>query len=107
MLSSALAGSWKLTETVADIGDGSGTWKPVSDYHSHTLRLSPGGTVEGTAFPLARRYVVTGAQSLQLIFSDGTYINYTYDLSDSALTISGGGCIEACGARFQRLGSSN
>lgn len=101
----AVTGTWKLVETLADPGDGSGKWQPASA--SLTLTFHPDGAIGGDAFPQARRYEVASNTNLRFTFADGTFINYNYALTETTLTLSGGGCIEACGAKFIKTSSSN
>src|SRR5438309_2785589 len=89
----ALAGTWKLMETLADPGDGSGTWRPAPE--ALTLTFTQDGGIEGAALPQARHYVVTSDTNLRFTFADGTFINYNYSLVNNTLVLSGGGCIEA------------
>ena len=100
--STALAGTWKLVETLADPGNGSGTWRPAPN--ALLLTFTPDGRIGGNAFPQARTYEVTSSTDMRFTFADGTFINYNYTLSDATLVLSGGGCIEACGAKFKKEG---
>lgn len=59
-----LTGTWKLVETLADPGDGSGTWQPA--VHPLTITFSPTGNLAGDAFPQARSYQVTSDTNLRL-----------------------------------------
>lgn len=93
-----LTGTWKLSQTLADAGDGSGTWQPASQ--PLTLTFGADGAIGGDAFPQARRYQRTTDTNLRFTFDDGTFIIYNYALADATLIMSGGGCIEACGAKF-------
>lgn len=97
----SLPGTWKLIETLADPGDGSGTWQPATQLV--TLTFTDGGFIQGNAFPQARRYEVTSDTNIRFTFSDGTFINYNYTLTDGMLVLSGGGCVEACGAKFKKV----
>lgn len=101
----ALTGNWKLVETLADPGDGSGTWQPAA--HPLTLTFTSNGSIGGDAFPQARHYEVSSDTNLRFTFADGTFINYNYTLTETTLVLSGGGCIEACGAKFIKTGGQN
>ena len=95
-----LPGTWTLVETLADPGDGSGTWQPAAT--PLTLTFAADGIITGDAFPQARRYEVLGNTTIKFIYADGTFINYNYVLTETTLSLSGGGCIEACGVRFSK-----
>jgi hypothetical protein len=98
----AVAGTWKLVETLADPGDGSGAWQPVTGTSQTYLLFYDNGMIGGNAFPEARNYAVVNGTTIKFTYADGTFINYSYTLSESTLVLSGGGCIEACGAKFVR-----
>jgi hypothetical protein len=93
-----LPGTWTLVETLADPGDGSGTWQPATA--PLALTFTANGTIEGNAFPQARRYQVLSTTTIKFIYADDTFIIYNYALTESVLSLSGGGCIEACGLKF-------
>lgn len=96
----SIPGIWKLVETLSDPGNGSGTWQPATQLI--TLTFTTNGFIQGNAFPQARRYEVTSDTNIKFTFSDGTFINYNYMLRNDTLVLSGGGCIEACGLKFQK-----
>jgi hypothetical protein len=93
-----LPGTWTLVETLTDPGDGSGTWKPAPAPLS--LLFTNNGRIQGSAFPQARQYELLSDTSIKFIYADGTFIIYNYAFTNSALVLSGGGCIEACGLKF-------
>jgi hypothetical protein len=103
----AVAGTWKLVETLADPGDGSGTWQPATGTAQTYLLFYNNGLIGGNAFPEARNYTVMNDTTVKFTYADGTFINYTYALSETTLVLSGGGCIEACGAKFIRETTSH
>ena len=96
----SITGKWRLAETLADPGDGSGTWKPVAAATQTFITFTSDGNIEGNAFPQARHYNVLNETTIRFTFSDGTFILYNYTLTPTTLVLSGGGCIEACGAKF-------
>ena len=100
-----LPGTWTLVETLADPGDGSGTWKPASA--PLTLLFTTGNDIKGSAFPQARRYEVLGDTTIKFIYADGTFIIYNYAITSSSLVLSGGGCIEACGLKFSKSSTTS
>lgn len=95
-----LPGAWQLVETLSDPGNGSGMWQPAPE--SLLLTFTTDGRIEGTAFPQARRYVVTSDKNIRFIYADSTFINYNYTLANTTLVLSGGGCIEVCGLKFKK-----
>jgi len=100
-----LAGTWRLAETLADPGDGSGTWKPASA--PLLLIFGADGSIQGDAFPQARRYQKLNDTNIRFTFADGAFINYTYSLTNTTLILSGSGCIEPCGLKFKKDTSQN
>jgi hypothetical protein len=98
----AVSGTWKLVETLTDPGDGSGIWQPSTGAAHTYLLFYDNGLIGGNAFPEARNYAVANDTTIKFTYADGTFINYTYTLSETTLVLSGGGCIEACGAKFVR-----
>lgn len=97
----ALTGTWKLSQTLA----GSGTWQPAAD--PLVISFHAGGALSGNAFPQAERYDVASISNLRFTFTDGTFIFYNYALTGTTLELSGGGCIEACGAKFVKISDQN
>jgi hypothetical protein len=101
----ALTGTWKLIETLAGPGDGSGTWQPAAS--PLVITFNTDGSLAGNAFPQARSYDVASDTDIRFTFADGTFINYNYALTATTLILSGGGCIEACGAKFIKTGAKH
>lgn len=48
---SSIAGTWQLVETLADPGDGSGTWRAVTTADQTFITFTANGQIQGTAFP--------------------------------------------------------
>ena len=96
----SIIGKWKLSESLADPGDGSGTWHPVDSSNPIYLEFKKDGTL------IVSPYMVNSWDHFQLT-SDSTIIFFSgsqqftrgYHFSMTLLTISGG-CIEACGGRY-------
>jgi hypothetical protein len=96
----SIIGKWKLSEYLADPGDGSGTWH-VSDPLNPSYREfkgdgilvdSPSSATSWTHFQLT--------SDSTIIFSrDSEQLTISYHVSKTLLTLSGG-CIEACGERY-------
>jgi hypothetical protein len=96
-----LTGKWKLTEYLADPGDGSGTWRPASNsqfiefLEDGTLIFSPSGQYD------SKRYNVTSDSTI--IFSGGPYDSpIRYNLSGNMLTLNPQ-CIERCGMKYVKV----
>lgn len=96
-----LIGKWKLTEYLADPGDGSGTWQPAPNSQfiefvkDGTLIFSPTGQYD------SKRYNVTSDSTM--IFSGDSYdYPMRYNLSGNLLTLKPQ-CIEACGMKYIKV----
>ncbi|HEY4323745.1 MAG TPA: hypothetical protein VGN20_07155 [Mucilaginibacter sp.] len=99
----SLTGKWKLVESLADPGDGSGKWMPAAS--STELDLNTDGTMGGTTFPTYVSYVVKDSVTLTFSQQDKTIQNYRYKISHDTLSMSPAGpimCFEACGIRFKK-----
>jgi hypothetical protein len=100
---SALTGKWKLVESLADPGGGSGTWMPVQT--STDVQFYANGNLGGTTFPSYVSYTVKDSVTLTFIQANKTIQNYRYKISHDTLSMSPAGpiiCIEACGIRFKK-----
>lgn len=102
-IESDLAGSWKRTETLMDIGNGSGQWSPVPPAEQTVVEFRSDGTLSAASHWYLSRFnrfeVVSGTQ---LRLSGGNdSLTLTYSLADK-LTINFQ-CIEACRDRFTKV----
>ena len=100
--SSSLIGRWKLTETLADPGDGSGKWMPATT--NYIIQFNEDSTAyENPVNPYrnVNRYSVINDSTLTLFYSNGTSFGYRFKIESNTLTIMGG-CIEACGTKYKR-----
>lgn len=94
-------GKWKLIETLADPGDGSGKYMPVEGAAKYVL-LEESGKISGEAFPEAISFRIVDSIRLEITFKDRKEpISYWYKHSGDILNINPP-CIEACGNRFRR-----
>ncbi|MBS7566288.1 hypothetical protein KHS38_17910 [Mucilaginibacter sp. Bleaf8] len=96
-----IQGNWKLTATLADIGDGKGTWTKStgSDY----AKFNTDGTITGTALTDAIHYKVIDSAHMELtIKHNAEPVIYRYQLNANTLTLQPP-CREACGIRFIRV----
>jgi hypothetical protein len=104
---SVLIGKWKLSETLADPGDGSGECKKVSKETNNYIIFEENGRLSGNAFAEYTTYAVQDSITLKVTKADGiTYQDYRYKLQGGALSLSPAGpiyCIEACGSRFKKI----
>jgi hypothetical protein len=99
---SSIIGRWKLTETLADPGDGSGKWMPATT--NYIIQFNEDSTAyENPVNPYrnVNRYSVTNDSTLTLFYSNGTSFSFYFKIESNTLTITGG-CIEACGAKYER-----
>ncbi len=103
----ALTGKWKMSEGLADPGDGSGTWQPVSKEASQLyVQFDTNGKLEGTAFPNDVSYVVKDPVTLTFTSKDKVIQNYRYNINNGTLTMSPAGpivCYEPCGTRYTKV----
>ena len=100
--SSSVIGRWKLTETLADPGDGSGRWMPATT--EYIIQFNKDSTAyENPVNPYRNvsRYSATNDSTLTLFYSNGTSFNFYFKIESNTLTIMGG-CIEACGTKYRR-----
>lgn len=111
--SAALVGTWKLTEYLADPGNGSGTFQKAEGRFSETIEFRADGRfVATTDLALSQAlqfeyYKVLDRQRIELVYKVSTNAGpshiWTYsDLTATTLTLSYG-CIEACKGRYVRV----
>ena len=100
-----LSGTWKLTESYADPGDNSGKYVKVPKDSQKLLVIGDDGTITGDALlPVSSYKVLTNPDRLQVLLKGQTDpVILFYKLSGNSLTLTGGGCIEGCGSKFERV----
>jgi hypothetical protein len=102
-----LTGKWKLAETLADPGDGSGKWQKVSGKTDRYIEFKANGELAGTVPKDFISYAVSDSSILTFTKNDGVTIqNYLYQLKDGFLEMSPAGpiwCIEGCGSRYIKV----
>jgi len=106
ILSTGLSGTWKLTESYVDPGDGSGKYKKVSGDTELLLIISDDGKISGNQFLAVDSYKVLKDPDRLEVFFKSDLVNprvYFYKLSGNSLEITGGGCIEGCGMKYVRI----
>jgi hypothetical protein len=98
--------TWRLTETLADIGDGKATWQKVQVSQNSTLTFVADGTlkqVDGNNVQNGTYKIVQEQSSSYLMVKlDGNTSEFRWpivELSESKLHLTFG-CIEACGAKY-------
>lgn len=94
-------GRWKLRETLADPGDGSGKYEKVTGKTKY-LVVDASGTMSGDALPDLQSFKILDSVRIE-VFSK-TYMKslpYMYKVSAKTLTLNPP-CFEGCGFRFVR-----
>lgn len=104
-IENTLLGKWKLTSTLADPGDGSGQWRPVSEQSDYLyIKFNADSSIESNGYSDFKKYSVTDSVHLEFTRTDKTKIRYWYKVNNSNLELNAP-CIEACGERFIRVGN--
>ena len=94
-------GTWKLTETMSDPGDGSGKYQPVKGDAKY-ITIEASGTITGEAIPDALTFKVLDSMRLELNLKGNTRpAVFWYNVTSNRLTLKPP-CIEGCGWRFIR-----
>jgi hypothetical protein len=96
----SLIGKWKLSESLADPGDGSGTWQLADPLHPSHLEFKNDGTLSFSPYDIynSDRYQVT-SDSTMVFFRGSESFNMRYNFSKTILSLYAP-CIEACGSRY-------
>jgi len=104
--SKSLTGKWKLTESLADIGNGQSSWKEVSKKDIKRVEFKANGELAGDAFPDYVSYSIKDSVTISMTHKNQSIQNYTFRFEDNKLSMSPAGpimCIEACGSRFEKM----
>ncbi len=99
-----LTGKWEHIETYSDIGNGTGTWSPVSAANRTVISFNANNTFDGgahTRLAPFKRYEVAGPTTIKLATAAGDSSILDYSL-ETELVISYT-CREACRDRFRRI----
>src|SRR5687768_2070688 len=100
---SELIGKWKLTHSLADIGDGKGTWQEASFENSRVIEFQKGGKFSDSQNQSIQTYTLSGKDTIQITRDN----NQTYSVTIVKLTADSlvlkPACIEACGERYVRV----
>jgi hypothetical protein len=96
-----LAGKWKLSEYLIDIGDGKGTWQPATaDMQSITHLSSDGKVLSDDPLMKEADHFEMLKDSIQ--FSGKQANTYSYTLLHSDTLVIRPHCVEACGFKYVR-----
>jgi len=102
-----ITGKWQLTESLADPGDGSGTWQTVEN--GRTLEFDENGMVySSTSFCYGEQInEATFDASEKMISSNcaDRNVELSYELKEGKLFITPHNprCAEACGTKYSKL----
>ena len=95
-----LIGSWKLIETLADPGDGSGTFRPYDG--NQVLDFHRDSTISYTEPLCSNEITVEMRFDTSTIFGDECSYSYSYELKDGYLYLYQP-CIEPCALKFEKI----
>lgn len=105
--SSLTGGIWELSESLADPGDGSGTWQPVTKTsHIDHISFKENGQLEWDLFKEFLTYKIKDSETLAFIRADKTIQTYFYQIKDGRLSMSPlepARCIEPCGSKYIKM----
>jgi len=96
----SLVGKWRMTESYADPGDGSGTWHPADPAHPGYLEFKTDGTLTFTPYNMysANHYKITSDSTMLFIRATDT-IPFRYIFSKTLLALYPP-CYEGCGEKY-------
>ena len=100
----SLIGKWIMTESLADPGDGSGTWSATDKPNYYYLEFKADKTIKSNLFmgmDGVEKYEIVNDSVLNFIYPDGNKRINIYRIENTSLTLTGG-CIEQCGFKFIR-----
>ena len=99
----SLVGKWQLTETLADIGDGKGTWTPATKDSLQFVEFTKDGKVSGNAFDNTTAYKLIDSNHVEFSITGNTsLVTHRYKVTATTLLLNPP-CREACGMRFIRM----
>lgn len=96
----SIAGKWKLSESFADPGDGSGTWQAADPLHPSYLEFKKDGRLIFSPSNIynADHYQVTSDSTIIFLRGSESF-HIRYQFSKTMLTLYPP-CIEGCGERY-------
>ena len=97
----AIIGTWKLTESLADPGDGSGKYTPVTGPDKF-ITFDGNGKVTGEAAPNITGYRILDTNKIEFTTVQNTTMTFRYKITGNQLELNPP-CIEACGSKFVRM----
>lgn len=96
----SIVGKWKLSEYLADPGDGSGTWQPAASSNPSYLEFKEDGRlIVSPSSVYSWDHYQLASDSTIILFRGTDQFIRSYHFSKTLLTLSGG-CIEACSERY-------
>jgi hypothetical protein len=97
---SSIVGKWRLSEYLADPGDGSGTWHSAASLNPSYLEFKEDGTLSVSPYSVNSwdHFQVTSDSTI-ILFRGSDQFTRGYHFSTTLLTLSGG-CTEACEERY-------
>ncbi|TCK85577.1 hypothetical protein [Albibacterium bauzanense] len=102
-----LTGKWKLSETLADSGDGSGEWIPVAKKTPYDyVEFKENGDLAGNLFTEYKSYMLKDDITIQFSIDEDRKQEYRYSIINGVLSMSPSYpmlCIEACGTRYIKV----
>lgn len=99
--STEIYGTWKLTETWNDPGDGSGKYIKVKGKPRYIV-IDTAGKLEGDAMPGMVGYKIQDTERIQILGPEYALTVYQYKLTGNTLELNPP-CIEGCGLKFKRM----
>jgi len=94
----SIVGKWRLTETLADPGDGSGKWQPADPLNPSYLEFRSDGSLGSSPQGSVTQYKLLSDSTL-LYYTDTGPLQLRYTLTKTALGLYPP-CIEACGMHY-------
>lgn len=100
----SLAGTWKLTEVLADIGDGKGTFQPVSSSKEIVFvsdgKLTSNGSICDMSVESNSSTTTTYSEATHTIDCQNRPVQYELNGNTLILTYF---CIEGCQAKYTKV----
>ena len=96
-----LTGKWRLSETLADPGDGRGKWENAKSNKMYLI-FNTDGTLSGSESAGYKSYTVLDSVKIEFILKNDSKTISAYKISGNSLLITPP-CFEACGSRFIKV----
>jgi len=97
---STVVGKWRLTETLADIGDGKEKWHRVES--ESNIIFNNDGTITSTGSADYQSYTILESNKIEFTLRDNRKQVVSFKIEGSTLILSPQ-CIEACGSKYVRV----